>query len=90
MNEERFKNEGNKKWGRADKGRGNMYTGIFFLVIGSLLMARTVGADFPSWFFSWPMILIGIGVFTGLRQNFRGGSWVVLLIIGGIFLVDKI
>jgi predicted membrane protein len=90
MNEERFKNRIERKWGRNGKMGGNVTTGLFFLVIGALLMSRTVGADFPDWFFTWPMILIGLGIFIGLRQGFRSGTWIILLLVGGIFLADKI
>ena len=84
--EERFKN----KWDNKVHGNKNVYTGIALLIIGAILLADRAGANFPDWFLSWPMILIGIGIFSGLRHNFKKGPWFVLILVGGIFLADKI
>ncbi|GAC1429164.1 MAG: hypothetical protein NVSMB7_05870 [Chitinophagaceae bacterium] len=35
------------------------------------------------------MILIAVGIYTGLKHNFRGAGWLIPVIIGGIFLVDR-
>jgi len=43
---------------------------------------------FPHWLFTWPMILIAVGVFSGIKHGFRGGGWIVLLLVGGFFLLD--
>jgi predicted membrane protein len=68
----------------------NILPGLFVLGIGVLLLAKQSGAFFPDWFFTWPMLLIAIGVFTGLRHGFRGGAWFVLILLGGIFLIDDL
>jgi predicted membrane protein len=44
----------------------------------------------PAWVFSWPVLLIGIGLLTGFKCGFRGGMWFVLILIGSIFLINKI
>lgn len=75
--------------GRYDNRGGRVGAGLVFIVIGSLFLAHQMGADIPHWLFSWPMILIGIGLFAGSRHNFRPGGWMVMLVIGGIFLADK-
>ena len=90
MNEERFNRRLNKRWRREHRGGSSVMTGLFFLVIGGLLLAERSGVLFPEWFFSWPMILITVGLFLGFRHGFRGGSWFVMIVIGGIFLADKI
>jgi len=72
------------------RSRNNLMTGIFFLIAGILLLARATGIIFPGWFFTWPVFLIGLGIFSGVRQKFRGGSWLILILIGGVFLADKI
>ena len=72
------------------KGQHNASAGVFLLIIGSLLLARQLGAGFPAWFFTWPMLLIGIGLFIGVRHGFRGGGWLFPLVIGAIFLADRI
>jgi predicted membrane protein len=90
MNDEQFKSEIHRRWGRRKRGNGNVWTGLFLLIIGGLLMARAAGVFFPGWFFTWPVLLIGLGLFLGVRHRFRGGGWIAMLVIGGVFLADKI
>lgn len=90
MNNEDFDKRISNRWNRHGKGKGNVWTGVFFLIIGVLLTARTAGTNFPDWFFSWPMMLIALGLFIGLRQGFRHGTWWILIIIGSIFLADNV
>src|SRR6187431_571983 len=68
----------------------NMLTGVFILIIGVAALLKTTLTDFPDWLFSWQMLLIAFGVFIGLRHNFRGPSWLILILIGGIFLLNEI
>jgi predicted membrane protein len=73
---------------RNNKGR--VYGGLFLLAIGFLFFLREIDFPlFPHWLFSWPMILIAVGVYLGLKHNFRGGGWLIPIIIGGIFLLDR-
>jgi predicted membrane protein len=72
-------------------GRNNsLLTGAFILLIGIVALMRATIPDFPDWFFSWKMLLIAFGLFIGVRHNFRGGAWLVLLLVGGIFLFRDI
>ncbi len=65
--------------------------GVLLLIIGLLFFLKQSGiALFPYWLFTWPMFLVALGVFIGVKSNFRGAGWLVLLIIGGFFLVDNI
>ena len=70
--------------------RGHVWAGLFLLFIGGLLMARQSGLYFPEWLFTWPMILISVGLFLGLRHGFRNPSWVISVFIGLVFLSDRI
>lgn len=65
---------------------GRVMGGIVLVVVGVAFFAREFGLNLPYWLFSWPMILIAIGMYMGGRQAFRMGGWVVLLIIGSVFL----
>jgi predicted membrane protein len=69
---------------------GRVWAGLFLLGIGVLLLADRVGFGLPRWLFSWPMILIAIGAFIGLKHRFHGVAWLILILIGGIFLFDFI
>ena len=67
---------------------GRVLAGLFLLGIGGVLLLKQFGFFFPSWLFSWPVILIVIGLFTGLKHGFRGPAWIILIAIGSIFLLD--
>ena len=74
--------------GRPNKNR--VWGGMFLLFLGFIFFIKE--ADFfffPGWLFSWPMILIAVGLYTGIKHNFKGGGWIIPVIIGGIFLIDR-
>jgi predicted membrane protein len=64
-------------------------TGWALLGAGSLYLLYKLGMPLPWWLFSWPMILIGVGVFQGLKSNFKNPSWLIMMLIGGVFLLEK-
>lgn len=91
MNED-FKNEVESRWGDFErrKKHGRIWAGLFLLVAGGLLLLKTLNVFFfPAWFFTWPVFLIAIGLFSGLRHNFRGGFWLIAIFIGGLLLWDR-
>jgi predicted membrane protein len=73
----------------SKRGRGHVWAGLFLLVIGGVLLARALGTPFPEWLFTWPVILIALGLFIGLKHSFRGPAWFILIVIGGAFLADE-
>lgn len=82
MSRDKIRNEG-----RA----GSVLAGIFLLLVGvGAFLKQTMSAEFPSWIMSWPMMLIAIGIFVGLKHGFRGVGWIVLIGLGCVFLVDRI
>ncbi len=66
--------------------RKNQIIGVLVLVIGGLLLLKQLGIFFPVWLFTWPMILIAIGVVIGVNHGFRNVSSLILILIGGYFL----
>ena len=46
----------------------DLTAGLVILIIGGVLLLRAIGFWFPSWVFSWPMVLIVILVFL-LKLN---------------------
>ncbi len=92
MNAEKSESPVDRHWNRDKRHSRNNYTGagIFLLVLGGLLLARQSGIRFPHWFFTWPMILIAIGLFTGIRHKFNSPVPFILLVVGGIFLAGEI
>jgi predicted membrane protein len=74
---------------RVSKKRENISGGLILLAIGGFLLARQVGAELPFWLFTWPMILIIVGLFVGVKTQFRDFGWLVVVGIGVFFLIDK-
>jgi len=66
--------------------------GLLFVAAGILLFAFNVGAlpiEYKSVVFSWPMILIVIGIICIFsRRSWFGGF--VLILLGGFFLLSKL
>jgi len=78
----------NRQWptdGRNERLSG----GIVLLSIGGLLLARQLGAPLPDWLFTWPMILIAVGLYTGIKLRFRNPGWLIPTFVGVVFLIDK-
>ncbi|MFL9484635.1 LiaF transmembrane domain-containing protein [Chitinophagaceae bacterium LWZ2-11] len=68
---------------------GRIWAGLLLIIGGLLLFAYKMGAPLPDWLFSWPMILIGIGLVVGFKHKFRNAGWLIMIGIGSIFLLDE-
>lgn len=64
--------------------------GMVIVMVGSGLLLRRMDFPLPDWLFGWEMILIIIGVVTGINSRFRDISWIIPIIIGCVFLVDDV
>jgi hypothetical protein len=73
-----------------DHKRGKIIGGILVILAGSLLMARELGAEIPYWVFTWKTFLIGLGIIIGIKHNFRNHIWIVLVLIGGAYLISDL
>jgi predicted membrane protein len=69
---------------------GHIWTGLIILLIGVGALLKTMAVPLPSWLLTWPMLLIVIGFFSGVKCGFRGGFWLILMLVGGAFLAGKI
>lgn len=68
---------------------GKVMAGLLLIAVGLVVLATKLNLFFlPHWVFSWQMFLIVLGLFIGFRHNFRKSSWLVLVLIGGVFLVN--
>jgi predicted membrane protein len=72
-------------------GNKRFYLGIFLIGVGGLWILERLDLIPQVWediFISWQMLLIGIGVFSLIGGNKTTG--VILILIGGFFLVDEV
>ena len=65
--------------------------GFLLLFAGlSTLLRNTSFFLFPHWLFSWPLILIAVGLAIGAKNNFQKSNWIVITGIGVLFLLTNI
>jgi predicted membrane protein len=66
-----------------------IWSGLFLLGAGFLLLAYKMGAPIPAWIFTWPVLLIVIGLFTGVKSRFHNPGSFIMILVGAIFLADQ-
>ena len=72
------------------KENGIVIGGLILVGVGGALLLRNMDFPLPHWIFTWPMILILVGVYSGFKHNFRNSSWIILMALGGFFLLDEV
>jgi hypothetical protein len=68
---------------------GSIALGVIILGIGLVLLFRKFGLYIPDWVLTWPMILIAVGTYTLIRQQFKSFFGSVVLFIGVYFLLKR-
>jgi predicted membrane protein len=58
--------------------------------VGGVLLMRQTGYAFPDWLFTWEALLITVGIFVGIHNGFKDLSWLVMILVGLVFLSDNI
>lgn len=67
------------------------FAGLFLIALGGIYLLRQLDFFFfPSWLFSWPMILIIVGVFSGIKHNFTRPGAYIMILLGSLFLLGRI
>lgn len=66
-----------------------IWTGIFFIIVGGILVAVKAGVNIPQWLYSWQSFLIGLGILVGIHHRFRNPSAFVMIFVGAAFLADE-
>jgi predicted membrane protein len=64
-----------------------LLTGAFLVMVGGVLLIDRIIPWLPDWVVSWQTLLIGIGLFIGIKSNFENKGWIIPVLIGGIFLL---
>ena len=68
---------------------GSIAFGVIILGIGIVLLLRKFGFYIPDWVLTWPMILIAVGTYTLISQQFKSFFGSVVLFIGIYFLLKR-
>ena len=70
-------------------GGGKIMAGLLLVAVGVAVLVAKLNIFFlPHWIFSWEMLLIVLGLFLGFRHNFQRPAWIILVLIGTVFLVE--
>ena len=70
------------------KNSGRVWSGTIIVIIGLAFLLNNMGLDIPNWVFSiWTFLLV-LGLFIGVRRNFKGIGWLILVLIGGFYTID--
>ena len=65
------------------------WIGIFLLLGGTVLLLGKMHMIIPAWLATWPVLLIGIGLLTGILNGFRHFIWLALMAVGSFFLLQQ-
>jgi predicted membrane protein len=76
------------RWQNRNADSGHIWTGIFLLIVGGAALAKSLLLPIPAWIFGWQTFMITLGIFIGIRGNFHGAVWLILILIGCAFLLD--
>jgi predicted membrane protein len=69
---------------------GKAMAGFILIAVGAVLLLHRLDFFlFPGWLFSWPMILIVVGLFIGAKHQYRNPAWFILVAIGTVFLAER-
>ncbi len=85
-----MENEATKPYVRKRPEPNHKLGGLVLIAVGILFLLNRIPQTaglFPHWFFTWPMILIAIGIFTGVKNGFRHIAWLIFIAIGCYFLL---
>lgn len=72
-----------EEWKHWQK-RGKIFGGLVLLGIGAFLLARELGVALPDWLLTWKVLLIVLGLFIGIKNNFRRMFWIFPVVVGSV------
>ena len=65
---------------KEHRSNNKILIGLVLIGGGILLFINKMGIPIlPNWVFTWPVLIIGIGLFIGLKHNFQNITWLILM-----------
>lgn len=68
--------------------KGRIMGGIIIIGAGIVFLLKALGVLLPSWLFTWQMLIIVIGLYSGAKKGFRTTGWLIPVAIGAFFLFN--
>jgi predicted membrane protein len=69
--------------------RSRRWSGSFILLAGILLLAYKMGAPIPGWLFTWPVLLMAVGLLVAIKSGFHNPGGFIMILIGAVFFADR-
>jgi len=79
-----------KPSGQHSSNSSRALAGLIVVAVGGVLLANKAGADIPDWLISFPMLLIAVGLFIGVKHKFTNWGWMIPTGIGLVLLTDRL
>ena len=71
------------------QGNGKILAGMILLVVGGILLLKQFDyLEIPGWIWSWPTWVILWALYSGARHNYRNSTWIILLFIGMLGILN--
>jgi predicted membrane protein len=67
-----------------------VWSGLILVAAGVLYLAHEMHGPIPDWLFTWPVLLITIGLLIGIKSRFHNPGAFIMIIVGSVFLIDRI
>jgi predicted membrane protein len=78
--------QGFENWQRKQRN-GRIVAGVLVIIAGLVYMLHQMEYHIPEWFFKWPTLILGVAVVTAFKHGLRDWRWIVLAMVGGIFML---
>ena len=99
-NDENLKRKSRDRWNRMEHfifnpeqikrmRRSRMWGGFFILLLGVLLLAYKMGAPIPGWLFTWPVLLMAVGLLVTIKSGLRNPGGFIMILIGAVFFAGQ-
>lgn len=100
VNDENIKRKSRDRWNRIEHfilnpeqikriRRSRMWGGFFILLVGVLLLAYKMGAPIPGWLFTWPVLLMAVGLLVTIKSGLRNPGGFIMILIGAVFFAGQ-
>ncbi len=74
---------------KASDETGKILGGLVVVLVGAVLLMKQLNVELPEWIYTWPMIIIAIGFYSGAKNSFRDWGWLITVSVGLVFLADR-